>query len=107
MVNTEKIKKRINELGMTQGEIAKIISVATPTICQKINNIRPFSLEEAEKVAEILRISDGEFKNYFFVSDLRYANYGGVNQYAKNGLEQTEISVDAISKSFWGNHPNT
>ena len=66
MPNTDKIKKRMSEIGMTQAELAKEIGIATPTMCQKINNIRPFSLEEAERVADILKIDDKDFGKYFF-----------------------------------------
>lgn len=68
MPNTNKIKSRMSELRITQTELARLIGVATPTICQKINNVRPFSLGEAEKVAEILKIRDVEFGQYFFGS---------------------------------------
>ncbi len=68
MPNTNKIKSRMSELHITQTELARLIGVATPTICQKINNVRPFSLDEAEKVAEILKIRDVEFGQYFFGS---------------------------------------
>ena len=66
MPNTEKLKQRMAQLGITQTELAKEIGVATPTICQKINNVRPFLLDEAEKVAEILKIKNEEFGFYFF-----------------------------------------
>lgn len=66
MTNAEKIKARILEMGLTQAELAKKIGVATPTICQKINNHRPFTLSEAEQVAYILGIDNTEFGSYFF-----------------------------------------
>ncbi len=68
MPNTDKIKQRMADLGITQAELAKNLGIAVPTICQKINNIRPFSLEEAERVAAILKIKDREFGTYFFNS---------------------------------------
>nr|DAQ30125.1 MAG TPA: helix-turn-helix domain protein [Caudoviricetes sp.] len=68
MPNTERLKRRMAELGYTQSELAKEIGVATPTICQKINNSRPFSLDEAEKIASILKIKDKDFGSYFFDS---------------------------------------
>ena len=64
--NTEKIKSRMKELGYTQTDLAKQMGMATPTICQKINNIRPFSLDEAEQIASILKIKDKDFGLYFF-----------------------------------------
>ena len=66
MLNTERIKSKLEELGMTQADLAAVISVAVPTMCQKINNIRPMSLDEAEKIAKALHIRDEEFGLYFF-----------------------------------------
>ncbi len=66
MLNTERIKARLDELDMTQADLAAVISVAVPTMCQKINNIRPLSLDEAEKIARALRIEDKDFGAYFF-----------------------------------------
>lgn len=53
-------------MGITQAKLAKYLDIATPTACQKLNNLRPFTLEEAEKVAKLLKIKDSEFGNYFF-----------------------------------------
>ena len=64
--NTDRIKARMDELNITQAQLAREIGIATPTICQKINNIRPFSLDEAERVATVLEIPDNEFGGYFF-----------------------------------------
>ena len=54
------------EMKVTQADLAKYLGVATPTVCQKINNLRPFTLDEAEKVAEKLEITDKDFGTYFF-----------------------------------------
>lgn len=64
--NTDRIKARMDELNITQAQLAQKIGIATPTICQKINNIRPFSLDEAERVANVLDIPDKDFGRYFF-----------------------------------------
>lgn len=66
MPNAKKIKNRMLEMGITQAKLAKYLDIATPTACQKLNNLRPFTLEEAEKVAKLLKIKDSEFGNYFF-----------------------------------------
>ena len=47
MVNTNKIKGRMRELEITQADVAKCLNIAQPTVNQKINNIRPFDLDEA------------------------------------------------------------
>ena len=51
---------------MTQADLAAVISVAVPTMCQKINNVRPLSLDEAEKISKALQIPNAEFGSYFF-----------------------------------------
>lgn len=66
MVNTNKIKGRMKELEITQAEVARCLDIAQPTANQKINNVRPFDLDEAEKLAQLLRIEPGEFGLYFF-----------------------------------------
>ncbi len=54
------------ELGLTQKDVAKKIGVAQPTLNQKINNIRPMDLREAEAIANLLEINPMEFTEYFF-----------------------------------------
>lgn len=67
MINSNKIKARLVELGMTQKDISSYLGISQPAVNQKINNIRPMGLDEAEKIANLLRISSEEFKEYFFV----------------------------------------
>lgn len=67
MINSKKIKGRLVELGMTQKDISSCLGISQPTVNQKINNIRPMGLDEAEKIADLLQISSEEFKEYFFV----------------------------------------
>ena len=62
MVNTNKIKGRMKELELTQADVAHCL----PTANQKINNVRPFDLDEAEKLSHLLHIDAGEFGKYFF-----------------------------------------
>lgn len=66
MINTLKIKARMVELGLTQKSIAAEIGIAAPTVSQKINNVRPMMLDEVERFSEILKISDDQFREYFF-----------------------------------------
>lgn len=70
MINTNKLKGRIVEKGLTQGDVAKALNLATPTVSQKINNVRAMSLEEAFKIAELLGISDDQFREYFFKEEI-------------------------------------
>ena len=66
MVNTNKLKGRMKELEITQFDVAKELKIAPPTVSQKLNNVRGFNLEEAEKLSEMLHIDSGEFGLYFF-----------------------------------------
>lgn len=66
MINTNKIKGRMVELGLTQKDVSIALKLAQPTINQKINNIRPMDLSEAEALAKLLQINDSEFSLYFF-----------------------------------------
>lgn len=66
MVNTQKIKARIIEVGLNQTTVAAALEIAQSTLNQKINNARPMTLEEAERLQAILKIPDPEFCAYFF-----------------------------------------
>lgn len=66
MINTLKIKGRMAEMQITQKDVAKELKIAQPTANQKINNIRPMDLEEAEKLSTMLKIPPEEFSAYFF-----------------------------------------
>lgn len=68
MINTNKIKARMAELGMTQKDLAAYLGIAVATVSQKLNNIRPMTLNEALKIADLLRIEDSKFREYFFSS---------------------------------------
>jgi len=70
MVNTQKILGRIRERGVRQGEIAAELGIKQSTLSLKINNKRPFFLEEAIKLASILDIQGSEFVSYFFISKI-------------------------------------
>lgn len=66
MLNTDKIKGRMRELGIVQSDVAKVLNLAEPTVCQKINGRRPMDLDEAKMLAEMLNIDKSEFGVYFF-----------------------------------------
>ena len=66
MVNTQKLKGRMKEMNLTQENCAKALEIQTPTFNQKINNLRPFSLSQAEILAKFLQIPDEQFGVYFF-----------------------------------------
>lgn len=68
MINTNKLKGRMKEKEITQADVAKALNIAQPTANQKINNVRPFDLDEAEALANMLEIDAGEFGSYFFAN---------------------------------------
>lgn len=70
MVNSSKIKERAKTLGIRQRDIALSLGLRQSTVNQKINNVRPMLLEEAEQIAKLLKISDAEFAVYFFSSEV-------------------------------------
>lgn len=69
MINTNKVKGRMAELQLTQKDVADSLGLAQPTINQKINNIRPMDLDEAEKLSDLLNIPPDEFAIYFFYKE--------------------------------------
>lgn len=66
MVNSDKLKGRMREKRITQAELAAFLGLKPSTTNQKINNIRPFHLEEVEMVVKLLDISIADFESYFF-----------------------------------------
>ena len=65
MINTEKIKQRMYELGLTQNDIAECLGIARPTANQKINNVRKLDIDEVKKLSELLGIEGTEIWDYF------------------------------------------
>lgn len=76
LINTSKIKGRLAEQGLTQKDVAMALNIAQPTANQKINNIRPMDLDEAEKLAKLLRLNPREIEEFFFIPKLRSATDG-------------------------------
>jgi len=66
MPNTRKLKARMVELGLTQKDVADVLNIASATASQKLNGIRPLYLHEAQAVANLLKIEDSAFSDYFF-----------------------------------------
>lgn len=79
VINSNKIKKRITELGMTNKDVANKLNLALPTVSQKINNVRPMKLDEAEKLGKLLKIKDNEFTVYFFTDNVAQCNNNKTN----------------------------
>ena len=76
MINSMKLKGRLRELGLTQKDLAYALKLSKATISQKLSGFRPLTIDEAEKIAEVLRIPDSAFGSYFFSRELRSADSG-------------------------------
>lgn len=68
MINSEKIKDRMKNMGIMQKEVADVLGIKPPTVSQKINGVRPMDLDEAKALAQMLEIQPEEFGLYFFAS---------------------------------------
>ena len=68
MVNSKKLKDKAKSMGIRQQDIAMELGLKQSTVNQKLNNVRPMGLEEAEKLAQLLKIPNEEFSSYFFAS---------------------------------------
>ena len=54
------------QLGISNSEVASALDLSVPVTVKKLNNICILNLREAEKLAELLQISDEAFSEYFF-----------------------------------------
>lgn len=68
MLNVDKVRGRMAELRLTQRDVADALGIAVPTASQKLNRVRPMDLDEAEKLASLLKLRNDEFGLYFFAS---------------------------------------
>lgn len=66
MLNVAKVRGRMAELNISQKDVAEALGIAAPTVSQKLNRVRPMDLDEAEKLAKLLGITDQQFGEYFF-----------------------------------------
>jgi transcriptional regulator with XRE-family HTH domain len=66
MINTNKLKGRIVEKGMTQKDLAHMLSLSVSTVSKKLNGESQMTLSEAEEIAKLLEIDNSQFGIYFF-----------------------------------------
>ncbi len=66
MPNTNKIKARIVEKGLTIGKIANEMGISAYILGQKILGKSPMTLGEADQLQNILSISDDEYRSFFY-----------------------------------------
>lgn len=70
MVNSRKIKARLIELGFTQKDLADVIGCRATSLNLKINNKRPMTLRDADRIGKFLSLSDQDYYYYFFAPDI-------------------------------------
>ena len=70
MLNTNKVKGKLAELGLKQKDIAQkdVWNCAVSTVSQKLNRVRPITLAEAEALAKLLQLNSEEYYEIFFTS---------------------------------------
>ena len=73
MINSNKVKGRLVELGLTQKDVQSVWKCALPTVSQKINSVRPINLEEADLLADLLKLNEEEYYEFFFGNKLHNA----------------------------------
>lgn len=69
MVNTNKIRGRIMEQGLTIGSLASIIGISPSTLGRKIKNHADMTLGEVESIRDILKIPPERVVEYFFMEE--------------------------------------
>ena len=71
MVNTRELKADIRRNGPTQEELARKIGMDPSTLNRKINNKQGvLTVDEAQKIAEVLKIPNSKLLGIFFANKL-------------------------------------
>lgn len=70
MINSNKLKAKILEAGMTQGGLAEQIGLDSSSFSLKAAGKRNFTVQEVEKIATVLRIPTNELASIFFADYL-------------------------------------
>jgi hypothetical protein len=70
MINTSAVKERMKSMKLTQGTVAEQMGLSQCVLSQKINNKRPMTIKEAEKLQGILLIPDAEFRFFFLTGEV-------------------------------------
>ena len=68
MTDSNKLREKIYEKGMTQREVAEKIGISFQSLSYKMNNKIEFRASEMEKLCKILDIKDKD--SYFFCSQI-------------------------------------
>lgn len=68
MLDSNKLKGKIAEAGLTQRELAKKAGMSENSLYNKINGRRDFGAREIVAICEILNITDNEQKALIFLN---------------------------------------
>ena len=71
MTNSNKLKAKIAEVGLTMAELAKNIKMSSATFSQKVNGKVRFSQEDIRKIDKELNLTPEEIKDIFFKLKVR------------------------------------
>lgn len=66
MVNTNKLKGRIIEKGYSVATLAKAIGVDKSTFYRKLGGECPFTIQDADRIADVLQLTPDEAVAIFF-----------------------------------------
>lgn len=66
LVKFNKIKGKLAEKGITQKQAAEKLGIRQATFSQKLNNVRPITLDEANALGKLLQFDNEEFYEIFF-----------------------------------------
>lgn len=67
MLDAKKLKGKIVEAGMTQGELAKKIGISQNTLTRKLTGRRDFTVGEIDRICAALHITDNGQKAQIFL----------------------------------------
>ena len=71
MVNIEKLKEKMRIKGYTPRSLSNKIGIDTSTLYRRyMNNGSDFTIEEVEAIADALDLSNEDFNNIFFASEV-------------------------------------
>lgn len=70
MVDSKKIRARMVEMGLHNRDIAETWNCAMSTASQKLNGVRPISLDEANGLARLLKLSEAEYYYFLFAPEI-------------------------------------
>lgn len=69
MINTELLKKRIDDKGLKLGYVAEQLGLSRYGLFLKLNGTNEFTISEAAKMCKILGIKASDEKEHIFFAD--------------------------------------